>query len=133
MRATFISKIIPHVVFSFDPDGLLYISKGTRYHKDSVFFCYARLDKTYYKTYKRDEAFATPVFVYESTRNIFLSNQPEKTVFELDICTREILTEKTGSSLRQELKRMQKDSVYFYMKYCHIRKAQGQQIVENYV
>jgi hypothetical protein len=123
MRATLVSKLINQVAFSFEPDGLLYIlvnrfSNGD----DNVILEYSRLQITYTKSYTREEAMTTPVFVYNSVNHTFLTQQPEHTVFEIDISSkREVLIEKDGTHLKSEFKRLQDDPVYFYLKYCEIR------------
>ena len=120
MRATFISNLINQVAFSFEPEGLLYVSVDKIINVDgNMIFKYSRLEVGYTKLYKKDDLLETPVFLYEDTNNIFREQQPENTVFDIDISSkREVLIEKSGSYLKNEFKRLKNDSVYFYLKYC---------------
>lgn len=121
MRATFVSNLIDQVAFSFEPDGLLYISKGKFFNADgNMILEYAREDVNFKKRYTAVDASETPVFVYEREDHMFLSKQPENTVFDYEIPTREILFEKTCTFPIAEYRRMQKDSLYFYIKYSRI-------------
>ena len=123
MRATLVSRLINKVVFSFEPEGLLYTSICTFSQVDNnIVLQYSRMDIVYTKCYTTQEAMTTPVFIYDTPKHIFLSQHPESTIFEVEINSkREVLIEKNGTYLKNEFKRLQQDPMYFYLKYCEIR------------
>jgi len=128
MRATFVSNLSPSVAFSFEPEGLIYISGDRFFNGDgNLVIRYYRLGNSYTKIYQREEAFITAVFLYKSRGNMFLSEQPALTVFDMDVSVkREVLIEKSGSYLKNEFKRLQEDPVYFYLNYCSRKHAQNE-------
>ena len=124
MRATLISELIDQVAFSFEPDGLLYIS-GNRFvnGNGNFIFKYGRMEVSYTKLYTPEEVSTTPVFLYDTSEHTFYKTQPENTVFEIDVSSkREVLIEKSGTYLKNEFKRLKEDPVYFYLKYCKIKQ-----------
>lgn len=123
MRATFVSNLVDQVAFSFEADGLLYVSNNRFYNADgNMILEYSRMDVNFKKRYTAKDARETPVFVYEREDHMFLRKQPESTVFEYDVIKREILFEKTSRFPLGEYLRMQKDPLYFYLKYSKIQQ-----------
>lgn len=124
MRATLVSALIDQVAFSFEPDGLIYISGKRFSNGDGNFILkYYRLEVAYTKRYTPEDASATPVFIYDNSGHTFYKTQPEHTVFEIDISSkREVLIEKSGSYLKNEFKRLKEDPLYFYLKYCETKQ-----------
>jgi hypothetical protein len=121
MRATLVSQLCSSVAFSFEPEGLIYISNNSYITGSNLRLCYARLSGQYEKLYTLEESRSTLVFIQEHRNNwMSLSKQPELTTRKIDVLKRMVITEKSGLEIKMELKRIKKDQVYFMLHYCSV-------------
>lgn len=124
MRVTFISQLAYQVAFSFEPDGLIYISCHRYIGFGKMRLNYARLGDFLQKEFKLEEARQTIVYLHESERkNICLGRQPAITVFDVEILKREILLEKCGDKMRKELKKIKYDPLHLAIHYCSVKNV----------
>lgn len=118
MRATLISQLVSQVAFSFEPEGLVYLS-GQRYFSDDgkMIFEYCNLTGFFERKFDQKTVSCKIVYLHESETVGFRNKQPIKDVFDVEVEQRKVLTEKNGDEMKKELKRINNDPLYFMVYY----------------
>jgi hypothetical protein len=82
---------------------------------------YCRLNDFLEKEFDNKEVSEKIVYLHEPVRdNMFISTQPSISVFDVEVETREVLTEKIGAEMKKELKKVTNDPLYLMIYYGNV-------------